>query len=211
MDKQNLHPVDDYFISKVNEGNKNASYNKANWDQLAARLDKHSVKPTPTGKINFLVKNIYILSLFIFTLIVVPSILYLSKDIPNVAHIEKIDHPNSIEESSLDDVTTTIESRTIIVETEEILLKKESASKPQQEQIAPIPIAPTETEVAVENIVELPEKSVETTQIEEKILSKAYAPKPVTPMKIVKFSLPPVSDDKEIQVESPKDSLFIFW
>ncbi len=211
MDKRKLHPVDDYFISKVNEGSKNVTYNKANWDQLSARLDNHSIKPKSTGKFNFLGKNIYLLSLFISTVVLIPSIIYLSKNSPDVAHFQKIDSSITRMKSGLEEIKIPLESNTIPIEAEEILLENKEVSKSQQEQKFPTPIKHTETETVVDNIVVKPEKSFETNQIDEKSLIKDFAPSPLTPMKIVKFSLPQVFEIKEIQVESPKDSLFIFW
>lgn len=210
MDKRNLHPVDDYFISKVNEGSKNISYNKASWDQLSARLDKHSIKPTPTGKFNFIGKNIYILSLFITAVILTCGIFFLSEKTEEISHTDKIDH-QAAEEPISEESNASFKPKIIPIETEKILSKNEDVQQVELHEIQMTSITPPEPEDLVKSNPQLPEIPFESAILDGKNFHIENPSQQSDTLKIVKFSLPEISVDKEKQTESTKDSLFIFW
>lgn len=74
MDKNNLHPVDEFFLSKVNEVKEDVIFKKENWKKLSARLDENSangnILKRDSNKNLFRVSNLNsIILLFSFSLI----------------------------------------------------------------------------------------------------------------------------------------------
>ncbi len=99
----------------------------------------------------------------------------------------------------------------IPIETEEILSKNEDVQQAELNHIPENSITHTELEDLVETLTEVPEISVESAILDRKSFNIENTSQKSDTLKIVKFSLPKISVDKETQTESTKDSLFIFW